>query len=133
VLLDAWERVAGLPDPCLGPAPTLAQRRARLLQQLTRTSGQSAAFFAGIAASLGYPTATVTEFREHECEQDCETATHDAAWRFAWRLDLPATVVTESACEDDVETPLAVWGDTAVECVLRALAPAHTTLLVAYG
>jgi uncharacterized protein YmfQ (DUF2313 family) len=86
-LLADWERVAGLPDPCLGPAPTVAQRRARLVQQLTAARGQSPAFFVGLAAALGR-AATVTEFREHDCEQTCEAPAHDTAWRFAWRFTL---------------------------------------------
>jgi uncharacterized protein YmfQ (DUF2313 family) len=131
-MLPDWERVAGLPDPCLGASPTIAQRRARLVQQLTATRGQSRAFFIGVAASLGL-AATVTEFRELICEMDCEQPVHDTPWVHAWRLNLPTSAVTEQTCEDSTETPLAVWGDTTIECVIRALAPAHTTVLFAYA
>jgi uncharacterized protein YmfQ (DUF2313 family) len=131
-LLAEWEAVAGLPDPCLGPSPTVAQRRARLVQQLTGTRGQSPAFFVGVAASLGL-AATITEFREHDCEQSCEAPVHGPDWRFAWRLNLPAVPVTDSTAEDTCETPLRVWGDTAIECVVRGLAPAHTIPLFGYG
>lgn len=132
-LLEDWERVAGLPDRCLGPAPTVAQRRTRLVQQLTQTRGQSPAFFVAVAQQLGAATASVTEFREHDCEQSCEAPVNGPEWRFAWRLNLPAASVTEGTCEDGCETPLAVWGDTTVECVVRGLAPAHTIVLFAYG
>jgi uncharacterized protein YmfQ (DUF2313 family) len=131
-LLAEWEAVAGLPDPCLGPSPTVAQRRARLVQQLTEARGQSPAFFVGVAGALGL-AATITEFREHDCAQDCETPVHGLDWRFAWRLNLPSVPVTDSTAEDACETPLRVWGDTTVECVVRGLAPAHTTVLFAYG
>jgi uncharacterized protein YmfQ (DUF2313 family) len=132
-LLEDWERVAGLPDLCLGPAPTIAQRRTRLVQQLTQARGQSPAFFVAVAQQLGAATASVTEFREHDCEQSCEEPVNGPEWRFAWRLNLPAASVTEGTCEDGCETPLAVWGDTTVECVVRGLAPAHTIVLFAYG
>lgn len=174
-LLPDWERAAGLPDPCLGPAPTIAQRRARLVQQLTQTRGQSRQFLARVATSLlgggdlriallapglllaplrldrphpagaqvavlGGPAqlgtarlGMVTEFAEHDCEQSCEAPVHGPDWRFAWRLGLPAATVTDQTCEDGCETPLAVWGDTTVECVLRGLAPAHTIPIFAYG
>jgi uncharacterized protein YmfQ (DUF2313 family) len=132
-LLAEWEAVAGLPDPCLGPSPTIAQRRARLVQQLTETRGQSPAFFVAVAQRLGAASATVTEFREHDCAQDCETPVHGLDWRFAWRLNLPAVPVVDSTAEDGCETPLRVWGDTIIECVVRGLAPAHTTPLFAYG
>lgn len=132
-LLADWERVAGLPDPCLGPSPTIAQRRARLVQQLTQTRGQSPAFFVAVAQQLGAATASVTEFREHDCEQSCEAPVHGPEWRHAWRLNLPAVPVTDSTVEDGAETPLRVWGDTTIECVVRGLAPAHTTVLFAYG
>jgi uncharacterized protein YmfQ (DUF2313 family) len=133
-LLADWERVAGLPDPCLGQAPTVAQRRARLVQQLTQGRGQSPGFFVGLAATLGR-SATVAEFAEHDCEQDCETGVHDTAWRFAWRMTLPigSAEVFEATCEDGCETPLAQWGDTVVECVVGALKPAHTILQFAYA
>ena len=132
-LLEDWERVAGLPDPCLGPAPTIAQRRARLVQQLTETRGQSPAFFVAIAQQLGVASATITEFREHDCGQDCEAPMHGADWRFAWRLNLPSVPVVDSTAEDACETPLRVWGDTTVECVVLGLAPAHTIPLFGYG
>jgi uncharacterized protein YmfQ (DUF2313 family) len=132
-LLADWERVAGLPDPCLGATPTIAQRRARLVQQLTQTRGQSPAFFVAVAQRLGAATASVTEFREHDCEQSCEAPVHGPDWRHAWRLNLPAVPVTDSTVEDGVETPLQVWGDTTIECVVRGLAPAHTIVLIAYG
>ena len=107
-------------------------RRLRLVQQLTQARGQSRAFFIGVAASLG-AVATVTEFRPFTCETPCEEPAFDEAWAHAWRLNLPATVVTEHTCEDGTETPLAVWGDTTIECVVRGLSPAHTTVLFAYG
>jgi uncharacterized protein YmfQ (DUF2313 family) len=132
-LLEDWERVAGLPDPCLGPAPTIAQRRARLVQQLTQTRGQSPAFFVAVAQQLGAATASVTEFREHDCEQSCEAPVHGPDWRFAWLLNLPSVPVTDSTAEDTCETPLRVWGDTTIECVVRGLAPAHTIPLFGYG
>jgi uncharacterized protein YmfQ (DUF2313 family) len=131
-LLPDWERAFGLPDPCLGAAPTVAQRRARLVQQVTASRGQSRAFFIGLAATLGYAI-TITEFAEYTCELDCEQPVHDTPWRFAWRVGLPQNQVAEFTCLDGCETPLAVWGETVVECVFRALAPAHTLVFFAYG
>ena len=47
-----WERIAGLPDSCCGTdaASTLAERRARLVEKITSTGGQSRQYFIDLAA-----------------------------------------------------------------------------------
>lgn len=130
-LLSDWERVAGLPDPCTGPLETVAQRRNALVARLTARGGQSRAYFIGLAADLGYQIG-ITEFRLHNCEMDCEAPIYDEAWLFTWRVDAPAVTVIDSTCESPCEEPLRVWGNTLLECRIRAHAPAHTNVLFGY-
>lgn len=138
-LLPEWERMAGMPDPCAPnfaldgtPLATLAQRRARLAQRVTGLPGARPADIIALAASLGI-TVTITEYREHSCEDHCEAPIYGTAWRFAWRVNAPATSIVESTCEDDCETPLRIWGNGPLECVIRRAAPPHTVPLFAYA
>lgn len=53
-LLEDFERVTGLPDPCVPAEQTVNERRAALVTRLTGQGGQSIAYFLGLAAALGY-------------------------------------------------------------------------------
>lgn len=133
-LLADWERVSGLPDTCavaLGGAQTTAQRRAALLTRLTTVGGQSASYFIGLAAALGYAI-TVTEFREHTVEDDVEHPLYGPAWNFAWQVNAALDTVNEITVNDTVEDPLATCGNELLECVIERLAPAHTLVLFSY-
>lgn len=133
-LLADWERVAGLPDPCVTDTQSTDQRRAVLVARLAHLGGQSAAYFINIAVALGYPGATVSEFRPATCNDDCNDAIGTEDWRFAWRLNLPqAAAVFVATCNSTCNDALQGWGNTALECVVNRVKPAHTTVLFAYG
>lgn len=129
-----WERVAGLPDACaiaFGGDQTVAQRRAALIGRLTTLGGQSAAYYVGLAAALGYAV-TVTEFHAHTVNDDVEYPFYGDAWNFAWQINAALNTVTEITVDSTVEDPLAVWGNSLLECVINRLKPAHTTVLFSY-
>lgn len=133
-MLAAWERNAGLPDECTGPAETLEGRRLRLVQQLTARGGQSRAFFLALAEGLGFDGCTITEFRPFTCQSYCTDGLDPDPWRFVWRLNVPADAgvrefTATSACNEALRT----WGSAVLECVIRRLAPAHTNVLFGYG
>ena len=133
-LFADWERVAGLPDACavaFGGEQTLAQRRAALVGKLTTLGGQSAAYYVGLAAVLGYAI-TVEDFTEHTVEDSVEHPLYGAAWAFAWQVNAALNTVTEITVEDSVEDPIASWGNALLECVINRLKPAHTTVLFSY-
>lgn len=134
-LLPDWERVAGLPDPCVGTAPqSTGQRRAALVGRLTMYGGQSAAYYIGLAERYGYPGATVTEFRPATCNSDCNAAVFQEDWRPVWRLNLPQdTGVFHASCNSNCNDPLQSWGDAALECTVRRFKPADTHVLFSYG
>ena len=131
-LLPDFERVYGLPDPCLGEKPSTPQRIASLIAKITSTGGQTAGYYIGIAAALGF-TITVTEFQEFDVEDDVEAPVYGPDWNFAWQVNAPLNTVIELTVEDTADDPLATFGNDQLECVLQALQPAHTTLIFAYA
>lgn len=132
-LFPDWERVAGLPDICCGTdaATTLAQRRARLVEKLTSTGGQSRQFFLDLAAKLGYTDTSITEFRPMNCGAPCDSAVYGADWLFAWQLNVGDYIAIHTmTCEDPCDSPLRSWQSTELQCRLNQLKPAHTTVLM---
>ncbi|EGF92412.1 hypothetical protein ABI_08480 [Asticcacaulis biprosthecium C19] len=113
-LIDAWERVAGLPDTCTGTLTEIADRRAALWQKLTNSGGQSIAYFTEVAARLGYEI-EITLFRPMYCTSPCTGLLFTTAWRFTWQ-------VTVANAE---EAPV-------MECVFNRLKPAETAVFFVY-
>lgn len=133
-LFADWERVSGLPDACaqaFGGDQTMAQRRAALVGRLTTLGGQSPAYFIGLAAALGYAI-TITEFRAHCVNDDVEQPLYDTVWNFAWQVNAAFNTVTDITVDSTVEEPLAAWGNALLECVIKRLKPAQTTVLFSY-
>lgn len=134
-LLIDWERNYGLPDGCMeGEAQSSDQRRAALLAKITGLGGQSRAYFLQLAAALGYPGASISEFRPATCDDNCEAAVFGEDWRVVWRINLPQdTAVFIATCESSCDDPLQSWGNRQLECLLRRYKPADTTLHFTYG
>lgn len=133
-LFADWERVAGLPDACavaFGGDQTVAQRRAALVGRLSTLGGQSAAYFIGLAAALGYAI-TITEFWEHTVNDDVDHGLYSSAWTFAWQVNAALNTVTDITVDSTVDDPIAAWGNSLLECVFKRLEPAHTTVLFSY-
>lgn len=147
--LADWERVAGLPDSCVVVSSiTVQERRARLVQKLTSTGGQSLGYFAAISAGLGYPV----EYREHrpfvvgqsqvgltESAGPASTyvygLTDDPGIRYYWNVAVLQPRVTwfkvsESELGKDPLAKIDIAAD--LECVLNKLKPAHTVLIFSY-
>lgn len=131
-LLPEWERVAGLPDPCVGTGETLVARRNALVGRLTGTGDQSRRYFIDLAASLGFEI-TITEFTPFTCASRVDSPLYGSSWRFAWRVNAPASSVIYFTVASRVDEPLASWGNDLLECVIGARKPAHTHVLFAYG
>lgn len=134
-LLPDWERVAGLPDPCVTIDQTLAQRRLALESKLTMQGGQSRPYFIEMADALGYPNTTIDEYSTFNCG---ESGCGDPLWteddRFTWQINLPSDgAITYFSCgESTCGEPLQAWGDEAIECRINKFKPAHTTVVFAY-
>lgn len=133
-LLTDWERVAGLPDPCLDDAKSVAERRARVVQRLTYQGGQSPAFFIGLLASLGYPGSTVTEFRPMKCNSKCNAAINQGGWPYGFRINVPLAVTARPmTVTGRANDPLTIFRDPGLACLIAIHKPAQTVSFVGYG
>jgi uncharacterized protein YmfQ (DUF2313 family) len=130
-LLADWERVAGLPDPCVGPGLTTSQRRNALVQKIISVGGQSRAFFIAVALALGFAI-TIDEFLEHSVDDDVEHQLFGSDWAFTWQVNSALNTVGELTVDDTADDPLAWWSNLPLECVLGRLKPAHTFVIFAY-
>lgn len=134
--LARWEGVTGLPDPCsAGIATTLQERRAAVVARLNATGGQSASYYESLATSLGY-SVRITEYRPFvagwsRCG-DRLSGPHPV--RFYWRVEiLGARVTLFRAGSSQAGDRLGkITRAEDLECLLRRLRPAHTTLVTSY-
>lgn len=134
-MLPDWERITGLPDPCLGGAfQTMQQRRNALVSKLTAVGGQSIAAIIAQALAMGF-VITITEFHEFRAGiSHAGDALTNGVWVFAWQVNAPLNSITyftagQSACGD----PLAAWGNTPLQCRLSGQAHAHTFPIFSYS
>ena len=133
MLLPEWERSLGLPDECTAFTPTILQRQQAVYAKFSDEGGARIPKYLALAQALGYQNTTITRFKVHTCEMDCETPIFDENWRFAWQINLPkAITVIEATCQSTVEEPLRSWGDTTIECVINREAQAIGQVLFAY-
>lgn len=133
-LFADWERVAGLPDSCaiaFGGDQTAAQRRIALVGRIAALGGQSPAYFIALAASMGY-TVTITEFHEETVGDDVDYPIYGADWNFAWQVNAALNTVTDLDVNSTADDPLSAWGNALLECTIKRLKPAHTTVQFAY-
>lgn len=132
-LLADWERVAGLPDPCVTVDTNVDQRRAALVAKLTSLGGQSRQYFIDLAVSFGYSGVTIDEYRPMNCTDDCNDALVSQADRFVWTINLPSTSgVFVMNCDSACNSALQAWGDQAIECRINRYKPGQTTVIFAY-
>lgn len=135
-LVPDWEAVMNLPDPCLGPNPSFEDRRLSVRQRLVAVGGQSPAFYVEIAISQGYPDATVTEHRAPRMGRSRFGVARFGTWnmQFMWTLN------TGGRKRLGRRFGASYWGErfganpgTAIECLIRRAAPAHTVEHINYG
>lgn len=136
-LLPEWEESLGLPDPCLGPNPTIQQRQDQVLARFIGSGGQSAQFYTSYAALLGFiiKVDVFSTFRTGHSR--CGTALAGEGWAHTWRVrilsgdagDHAAFRTGISRCSEPLGSVSS--GVATLECELRSLAPAHTNLIFA--
>lgn len=130
-LLPDWERVAGLPDPCLAYIDrTVQDRRGALHATLTSVGGQSIEYYIGRAADLGHEI-TIVETRVSIAGvmQAGDELAASPSDRYSWRVDVPvkntyAFVAGASVAGDE----LGYWQPIRLECLFDSIKPAHTSI-----
>jgi uncharacterized protein YmfQ (DUF2313 family) len=133
--LDEWERLLGLPDPCLiGVKQTTRQRINAVISKLRGSGGQSKSFFISLAKALGYDI-TITNFRPARAGlARAGDPINGGDWSFAWRVNAPAVTVTRAAAGMAAAgDPLAAWGNAVLECRFNQMKPAESFLIFGYG
>lgn len=148
-MLNDWEDVAGLPDPCsAGIADTVQERRLALVQKITGRGGQSAKYFVELAEILGYDI-EITENRPFTCGlSECglhqtvgpysaqlHQLTDKLDIRYFWKVLVKGPRVTWFQCgaSECGKDPLAkITRAEDLECIFQRLKPAHTSLTIAY-
>lgn len=134
--LERWFADYGIPSECLAAIadPSLEQMRQELLAKITSNLGLTKAFFESLAGTLGF-SAEVETYREHNVNDNAECPLYSAEWSTA--MTLGVKVRGRNGAEEfnttwAVDQPLARWGNSLLECVVRALAPAHVYVIFSY-
>lgn len=139
-LLSTWEALLGLPDPCAGPATTIADRQAQVVAKLLGTGGQAVQLLIDFAARFGY-TITITEQAPATGTLTHLVAGDTAGKRlvtdagnaiFTYQVNAPLASSSHFVAGSHAGEPLAAWGDTVLECVMDEVKPAHCKVIFAY-
>ena len=131
-LLPEWESTLGLPDPCAGPDPAIADRQAQVLARFATEPGQSVPALTAYAAALGIAI-TVTEFIPRRFGTAFGAPMLGTAWAFAWQVNAPSLTITRRQFGQAFGLPYSVLSSTVLQCELERLKPAHTILVFAYA
>lgn len=135
-LLPDFERVLG-PDPCGRDADylTVPQRQRMAHQRWTARGGQSIPYFVALAARLGVAV-TVEEFwPSRSGVLRAGQRLKREGCQFVWRVNIPGlvTVTNFKAGVSRAGHRLGTFELSAIECEIRRLRPAHTTVIFSYG
>ena len=133
-LLPDWEQLLGLPDSCASGVQSESDRQQAAFQPLTEQGGQSRAYFTQLAALLGEPSVTITEFRPVTCNDSCDSTLMSDADAYVWRVNIPrqAQNMTVATCNSNCDSPLQTYAASVVECPFGKRKPAHTSVLFSY-
>jgi len=144
-MLPDWERNWGLPDPCIGTALTIDERRRLLLLKMTLLGGQSRAFFYEMCARLN-KSIHIKEHSPFMCgisrcgDTTAEDDTGDMRWeigppeiRYFWSAHpgQPDLIWFRAGSgEAGVDHHLEFGLATDLDCLLQRWKPAHTELVL---
>jgi uncharacterized protein YmfQ (DUF2313 family) len=132
-LLPEWQATLGLPDPCAGDSPTLAQEQAQVVARFTAGGGQSIDYFVSFAETLGYDI-TITQFVPSRFGRTFGLPFGGDDWAFLWEVNAPQfTVDYLTFGNSNFGQPFSSYGNTVLQCELQRLAPAHTKVVFSYS
>ena len=130
--LDEW----GLPDDCIRAWSDANDSTLRklLLWKIQTVGSQNWQFFVDLAGMFGY-VITIDEFNRHSVRSRTSDVLSEEMWPHTWRVNVLAaqgSAMTYHEVTGDAKEPLAWWGDSLIECLIKRYAPAHCTLIFAY-
>ena len=136
-LISDWERNLGLPGECASNPTTTIARRAAITAKLASQGGQSVAYYTTLAATLGWEI-EIEEYPPPAIERPTAPMVAGSActelYVFAWTVHAPpAAFDVFQAGQSGAGDPLVSANlNELLECTLRALRPAHTSVLFEY-
>jgi uncharacterized protein YmfQ (DUF2313 family) len=134
-LVPDWERVMGLPDPCMGATPAFEDRRKAVRERHVAIGGQSIPYFLSMVLAQGYPNVSITEHRAPRFGRSRFGRARFGSWKqqFFWTVNLGRRV------EGGRRWGTTQWGERfgmnqneGIECLVKRYAPAHTVVLFNY-
>lgn len=134
--LERWFSDYGVPSECLKAfsEPTLEDTRRELIAKINSNMGLTKEFFRSLALSLGYD-ADVETFDEFTVNSNVTAALYDVGWQSTFVVAVRvrgASHHREFSTLSSANEALATWGNSVLECMVRAMAPAHTTVIFTY-
>jgi len=135
--LYEWNQTLGLPDPCFGPFSNDIENRQQIVAKFISTGGQSIPYFVALAASLGY-TITIDEYYQHTVTRPVTAPIYGEDWPFTWSVNVlgvppPHWHHVDDPVHDPLSSYIATPNETALACLLRRYAPAHTVIVFNYS
>lgn len=130
-LLEDWERVAGLPEPCDPDPPTdKPTRRQLLVAKLRSVGGQTPSYYKAISDAATGEDCTINEFSGSlfTAGSTAGSPLYSSGWAFWWSVSIPNTDPTFFKAGDGAGGALAVYPSTvsSLGCMLDRIKPEHT-------
>lgn len=129
-LLPAWEEFLGLPE-CDTLSEDLEKRQLDAHTKDTAAGGQSQWYFKELAARSGFDV-EIDEAYGHHCESDCEGALYHPLSGLAPVVYSDAPFSHWATCNDTCLTPVRLFGDGRLECLLNTYKPAEARFVYAF-
>lgn len=131
-LLTEWERAFGLPDGCVDISDDLVARINALVARVRGAGSPTPQYFIDLAATVGYDI-TITELQPHTVDSPVDYPLYAEDIRYVWQVNSTLNTITYADVNSTVETPLASWGNSILECVITRAKPAHTHVQFSYS
>lgn len=135
-LFSQWCEVWGVPDECtLALVPDMAREQLRelLAWKVGSVGLYSKEFYRRVAAMFGYEI-EIEEPRPKTFLKPFNYPFYSDAWRANWFVVVikgPSRYHAKTFL-DPIGSAFATWGNSAFECVIRAVMPAHTLVTFSY-
>lgn len=150
-LLEDWESMLNLPDSCLEDLELSEDdRRDLIIQALNALGGASGDYFYNLLTNSGF-TVTVTPVfypfvagsragdrltngdRYFTAGTRAGNRLYNTGWTFWFEVHSDELIITRFRAGSRAGERLSVFGNERLECIIRKLKPAHTSVLFTYG